>query len=60
MYPLYLDRCWCSRAEQCSHTPCSRRLKASDIAIIKQDKWMVSYNEFSDCKDFKEKQNVKR
>ena len=57
MYPIYRDRTWCSRAKECTFKPCDRRLDENDMHIIKSKDLLISFNSFSDCKDFKQKEN---
>ena len=57
MLGTYRDRTWCSRADRCAHEQCDRRLTDADKYRVAEGGFLLSMAPFSDCEDFKEKQN---
>ncbi len=55
MFNTYKDRAWCSRAKECSYTPCDRRLSKQDKQIIKEKEYLIAFDSFRECKNFKQK-----
>ena len=50
---VYRDRSWCSRAKECKHTPCNRRLTDEDLVVVRDMDMLITYDKFMDCIDYK-------